>query len=158
MITTTTLTDIEARAWRGLSRMAVGLASRLHRRLVATAGISLSDYEVLTALLAADEQQMRAFELGGELQWEKSRLSHHIKRMENRGLVQRTVCESDGRGLWVGPTEEGRAAWRKASEAHHDEVRRLLFDQIDASQLEALAGISDSVVAGMGDGEELCDS
>lgn len=156
MPATTALTDAQIRAWRGFSRMAVGVASRLHRRLVSDAGLSLPDYEVLSVLSEAESGTLRAFELGHELQWEKSRLSHHLKRMEGRGLVERVVCESDGRGLWISMTGAGRDAWQAGSQAHEDEIRRLLFDRIDETQTTELRDITEVVLDGLPD--ELCES
>lgn len=152
------LTEEELRAWRGYQRMSVGLASRLHRHLLEASGVSLPDYEVLTVLAGSSEDRLRAYELGTELQWEKSRLSHHLKRMETRGLVERVVCESDGRGLWVTLTSTGRAAWMKATQAHHDEVRRLMLSQLSPDHLALLAEISEKVLAGMPAGDDLCDN
>lgn len=151
------LTEGELRAWRGYQRMSVGLASRLHHRLIDASGLSLPDYEVLTVLAGATEDRLRAFELGTELQWEKSRLSHHLKRMETRGLVERVACESDGRGLWVALTQSGKESWETATRAHDDEVRRLMLGQISTDQVVLLAEISEKVLAAMPDGDDLCD-
>ncbi|HEX6947615.1 MAG TPA: MarR family transcriptional regulator [Acidimicrobiia bacterium] len=142
-------------AWRGFQRMAVGLGSRLNQRLVADSGLSLPDYEILTALGSSETGTLRAFELGAEVQWEKSRLSHHLKRMETRGLVSRTVCESDGRGLWVSITDAGRDAWERASIAHDTLLDQLVFSRLDDEQLDQLASISETVIDGLTD--TLCD-
>ena len=147
-------TGSQKAAWRGFQRMAVGLGVRLNQRLVADAGLSLPDYEVLTALHSAEDGTLRAFELGAEVQWEKSRLSHHLKRMETRGLVARTVCESDGRGLWVSITETGREAWERGSTAHDQLLEDLVFSRLGDTQLDQLAEISNQVLDGLGD--ELC--
>jgi DNA-binding MarR family transcriptional regulator len=152
------LTENELRAWRGYQKMSVGLASRLHRHLVAASRLSLPDYEVLTVLTGCPEDRLRAYELGAELQWEKSRLSHHLKRMESRGLVERVVCENDGRGLWVALTPAGRRAWQAAARVHDDEVRRLLLGRLSVEQVELLAEISDKVLAGMSDSDDLCEA
>ena len=85
------------------------------------------------------------------MQWEKSRLSHHLKRMENRGLVSRKVCESDGRGLWVSITAAGREAWRRASVAHDALLDDLVFSRLEDDQLDQLTTISDAVLDGLGD-------
>jgi DNA-binding MarR family transcriptional regulator len=157
MVTTRTgITGEQRAAWRGFQRMAVGVATRLNQRLLADAGLSLPDYEVLTALARAEGGMMRAFELGAEVQWEKSRLSHHLKRMENRDLVARRVCESDGRGLWVSITETGREAWQKASAAHDELLDDLIFSRLDGAQLEQLDAITSTVLLGLDD-DHLCD-
>ena len=79
----------EQRAWRGYLAMQAQLQATLHRRLQADAGLSLADFDVLVALSDRAGEPVRAGELAGLLQWEKSRLSHHLARMERRGLVAR---------------------------------------------------------------------
>jgi DNA-binding transcriptional ArsR family regulator len=57
--------------------------------------------EVPVDLTDNPEGRVRVSELAGLLQWERSRISHHIKRMEDRGLVERAECSEDGRGAFV---------------------------------------------------------
>lgn len=154
MATKTRTTGSQRAAWRGFQRMAVGLGARLNRRLLADAGLSLPDYDILTALNEAEEGLLRAFELGAQVQWEKSRLSHHLKRMEARGLIARTVCQSDGRGLWVSITEDGRESWQRGSEVHDSVLDDLVFSRLDDVQLDQLTDISGIVLDGLSD--DLC--
>ncbi len=147
----------ELRAWQAFQRMAVSLGARLHRRLLEASGVSLPDFEVLTALVESTEARLRAFELGTGLHWEKSRLSHHLRRMENRGLIDRVVCESDGRGLWVSLTATGREAWENASRVHDEGVRALMLDQLDPDSIASLSEIAEKVMAGLPDDTDLCD-
>ncbi len=154
MDSTIAAADLRTDAWKGFQRMAVGIASRLNRVLTTESGISLPDFEVLTSLAGSETGTLRAFELGADLQWEKSRLSHHLKRMETRGLVSRTVCESDGRGLWVSITDAGRAVFADAYRVHRDLVDSLMLDRLDREQLASLVGISGIVLEEMTD--ELC--
>src|SRR4051794_21309869 len=81
------LTDDEQRAWRGLVQMTSRLDARLNRELQQSSGLSLADYDVLVLLTEAPDGRLRMFELVEELQWEQSRLSHHVARMQRRGLV-----------------------------------------------------------------------
>ncbi|MEX0863688.1 MAG: MarR family winged helix-turn-helix transcriptional regulator [Acidimicrobiia bacterium] len=151
------LNQDQARAWRAFQRMSVSLATQIHRNLMMETGLSLPDYEVLSALAEAPTGVLRAFELGAEIQWEKSRLSHHMKRMEARGLVERVVCESDGRGLWVSLTPAGRLAIEKAAPVHQEDVRQLMVDALTADQLASLAEISEKVLAGIPSNQDPCD-
>ena len=64
-------------------------------------GLSGADYKVLHPLSEAPEGLLRARELGSEIGWDRSRLSHHLTRMEKRGLIAREECSEDGRGLMV---------------------------------------------------------
>lgn len=139
----------EARAWRAYTRMRVQLTARLSRELISRSGLSEADYSVLVTLSEASDGRVRAFALGNALQWEKSRLSHHLTRMSRRGLVVREECESDARGSFVVITEAGRAAIGAAAPAHVDDVRRHLISVLTDEQLDALADIAETVNAGL---------
>lgn len=159
MTDTPWLNEAESRAWRGYQALTAQLGGILHRSLVRHTGLSLSDYAVLVHLSEASEDRMRAFELGSALQWEKSRLSHHLRRMEKRGLVARRTCESDGRGLFVAVTAEGRKAIEAAAPLHVADVRALFIDQLTPDQLVTLAEISEKVLSGLPPSdEELCET
>ncbi len=139
----------EQRAWRGLQRMHAYLAAALNRQLAMEAGLSLSDYAVLVALTDQADGRLRAFELGRELGWEKSRLSHHVSRMAERRLVARERCPTDRRGAFIAVTAAGRAAIEAAAPGHVAAVRRYFVDQLGREQLGALSEITDTVIAAL---------
>jgi DNA-binding MarR family transcriptional regulator len=142
------LDEREQRAWRGLITMWTQLSAELSRRMAADSELSMADFSVLVAL--TDEcrgGRVRAFELANDLQWEKSRLSHHLARMEKRGLLTRDGCTEDGRGQVVVVTPAGRRAIEAAAPAHVAAVRELFFDVLTPEQVDALAGISQSALA-----------
>jgi DNA-binding MarR family transcriptional regulator len=141
----------EQRAWRSYLRMHSELLRHLNRQLQRDTELSVPDYEVLVHLSEVPDGRLRAFELGGALQWEKSRLSHHLTRMERRGLVAREECLTDTRGADVALTEAGRAAIEAAAPRHLEEVRRLFVDALTPDQLDTLAEISDVVLAQLAD-------
>jgi DNA-binding MarR family transcriptional regulator len=145
------LDEDEQAAWRGLLRMQVQLHQRLSRALQREAGMSEADYGVLVELSEAPEERLRIFELGSYLQWEKSRLSHHLRRMEERGLVERQECESDRRGAFVVLTEHGRVAIQDAAPKHVAEVRRAFIDALTPRQLDQLQEITTEVLAHLAD-------
>ncbi len=153
----TNLNDTERRAWDAYRRTSVRLASQLNRYLARSTGLSLPDYEVLEAVATASDSRLRAYELGEELQWEKSRLSHHLKRMEQRGLIERVACESDGRGLWITLTPTGHSAFEQARPGHTADIRRLLLGLASSDQLEAITELSEKVIAGLPDDHDLCE-
>jgi hypothetical protein len=66
--------------------------------------------------------------------------------MERRGLVARGDCPSDGRGAVVTLTEAGWQAIRDAAPEHVESVREHFLDLLTAEQVEALAGISETVL------------
>jgi DNA-binding MarR family transcriptional regulator len=141
------LTPQEQRAWRGLQFMQMRLEGALARQLATDSGLSYPDYQVLVALTDRVDGRLRLFELAEVLGWEKSRLSHHIARMERRGLVTKERCDSDGRGAFAVVTDQGRAEIEAAAPGHVAEVRRLFIDHLTPAQLDTLADITEAVLA-----------
>lgn len=141
------LSDSEQRAWRALQQFGAPLAAALNRQLLADSSLSSADYQVLVVLTETSGGVLRAGELGRETGWEKSRLSHHLKRMEARGLVRREECLTDGRGLLVAITEAGREAIAEAAPGHVANVRDLVIDALTPEQLQVLAEAGEAVGA-----------
>jgi DNA-binding MarR family transcriptional regulator len=126
--------------------MQAQLQAQLNRRLQADSGLSLSNFDVLVALSERTDVQMRVNELAEHLQWEKSRLSHHLARMQRRGLVERQECPADGRGAFIVLSSEGRRAIEQAAPAHVEVVRSLVFDSLDTEQVETMIEVSNLVL------------
>src|SRR3954453_3260111 len=127
--------------WRRWLRLNALLPAVLHRELQADAGLSLPDFDVLVQLTDSAEERVRVSDLARGLHWERSRVSHHVTRMERRGLVAREECRDDGRGAFVVLTPEGSAAIEQAAPAHVATVRRLVFDAVTPQEMEVLAGV-----------------
>jgi DNA-binding MarR family transcriptional regulator len=144
------LDDGEQRAWRAYVRMQGQLAARLNRQLQADSGLSLADYDVLVLLTDVPEGCVRPFEMQRRLQWEQSRLSHHLTRMQRRGLIERRECDEDGRGALIVLTEAGRKAIEAAAPGHVDAVRSLFFDGLTRDQVEMLEKLATQVLARLG--------
>lgn len=140
------LTEDEHRAWRGLLQMTAQVDAQLARQLQEDSGLSRADYDVLVPLSEAPDCRLRMFELSAELCWEQSRLSHHLSRMQKRGLVRREECTSDRRGAFVVLTPAGRAAIEKAAPSHVDAVRQLVFEGLTPTQVKALGSITTHVL------------
>lgn len=147
------LNEREERAWRGFVNLQQQVRRRIARELQRNAGLSEADYEVLVRLSEAPDGRLRPYELGRATQWEKSRLSHHLSRMTERGLVERQFCPTDSRGSFVALTDEGRAAIAAAAPQHVEDVRRWFIDVLSAEQLDALAEISATVLENLADEE-----
>ena len=139
------LDDREARVWREYLAMSKRLVSQLGTELQRVTGLSAADYEVLVNLSEAPDGRLRPSELGAAIRWEKSRLSHQVSRMEQRGLVKRSACKTDARGAFVAITAAGRRAIEKAAPEHVEQVRRVFFDALTPAQLDALAEICEAV-------------
>lgn len=140
------LTPEEQRAWRGFVRLHEKLAGRLSRHLQNESNMSAADFAVLVRLTGVPEGRQRFLDLTRALEWEKSRMSHHIARMAKRGLVLRQECPEDGRGAFVVITEAGRAAIEAAAPRHVKAVRELFLDHVTPAELRVLAEISERVV------------
>jgi DNA-binding MarR family transcriptional regulator len=131
------LTADEQRTWRTYLRLNSLLLARLNRQLQQDSGLTLPEYEVLVQLSEAPQQRRRPFQICEALNWEQSRLSHQLTRMQHRGLVAREECEADGRGAFVVLTAEGANAIQSAAPGHVAAVRRLVFDRLGDDQRAA---------------------
>ncbi|CAL9325238.1 MarR family winged helix-turn-helix transcriptional regulator [Streptomyces sp. SudanB52_2052] len=141
------LTPEEQRAWRGFIRLQERLGGRLGRRLQSESKLSPADFAVLVHLTDTPDGRQRYQDLARALEWEKSRMSHHIARMAGRGMVVREECPEDGRGAFVVITEAGRAAIEAAAPRHVEAVRELFMDHVTPAELRVLAEISERVVS-----------
>lgn len=140
------LDEREARAWYGYRRMSLLLNAQVNKELAAHSGLSEPDYDVLSALTDSAHARIRIGDLAGHMLWSRSRLSHHVARMEARGLVTREGCGDDGRGAVVHLTAAGRGAIQAAAPGHVESVRRHLFDHLTRAEIDALAQITGKIV------------
>ena len=144
--TTTWLDDTQRHAWRTFLTMHTQLMARLGRQLQVDSELSMADFDVLVQLTDIADGRLRVLELAKALQWEKSRLSHHLGRMVGRGMIVRQDCPNDRRGSFVAITPLGRAAIEEAAPRHVEAVRRFVFDSLTAEQVAALATVSETVL------------
>ncbi len=114
--------------------------------------LSLADYLVLATLSDQIDGKLRIVELGNELGWEKSRVSHQITRMTNRGLVEKQRCLTDGRGFFVVVTDHGRACAESAAPNHVKLVRKLVLDQLSESELKTIRKVAERVLSNIDHG------
>jgi DNA-binding MarR family transcriptional regulator len=140
------LTEKQQRVWREWLAMNARLPAALHRQLQSDSGLSLQDFDVLVRLTDTPGARVRILPLANALGWERSRLSHHVKRMEGRGLVEREECVDDGRGAFVVLTEQGRAAIERAAPGHARTVRQLVFDQLSDDEVDTLGAVLGTVL------------
>ena len=141
------LTAEEQRVWRRWMTLNAQLSATLQRELQDDAGLSTQDYEVLVHLTDNPEGRMRVTDLARLMQWERSRVSHHVTRMERRRLVQRVECAEDGRGAFVVITPQGRAAIEQAAPGHVNTVRRLVFDALSPEEVDSFGAIIEKALA-----------
>ncbi len=140
------LDERQAHVWQAYLRLNQQLYGALEDQLLRDAGLSGADYAVLVPLSAAPGGVLRARELGKEILWDRSRLSHQVRRMETRGLVVREECSEDARGSMVRLTRAGRRAIEGAAPEHAETVRRCFFDLLSDKELGTLASVFDRVL------------
>jgi DNA-binding MarR family transcriptional regulator len=139
------LTAAELRSWRAYVIASERLRQRLNTELQDTHNLPLADYEVLVRLSEQEGHQMRMTQLADEVAQSKSRLSHQISRLEHAGLVRRTHCPSDARGVLAELTEKGMDQLRDAAPTHVEGVRDHLVDLISPEEREVLATVFERV-------------
>jgi DNA-binding MarR family transcriptional regulator len=127
--------------WKAYRDLYQQLASALEAQMTRDAGLSGSEYAVLVVLSHTPDGVLRARELGVELGWDPSRLSHLVRRMEKRGFVAREECAEDGRGSMVRLTDAGRAAVDGVAPEHSEAIRRYFFNLLSSDELETLAAV-----------------
>ncbi|MFD9192272.1 MarR family winged helix-turn-helix transcriptional regulator [Streptomyces phaeochromogenes] len=140
------LTDAEQHAWRSFVRLQDRLLGRLGREMQAESGLSSADYGVLVELTEVPEGRLRVLELARALEWEKSRMSHHLNRMAKRGMIVREDCSTDARVAFVAVTPAGREALEAAAPRHVEAVRGLFVDPLTPAELAMLAQISNRIL------------
>ncbi|MBW5484328.1 MarR family winged helix-turn-helix transcriptional regulator [Streptomyces bambusae] len=141
------LTEDEMRAWCAWRRIFPLVNAEIARDLGKDSGLSEADYDVLSMLSQCPGRRRRISGLAEHLLWSRSRLSHQLTRMEQRGLVRREEVVADGRGAEVVLTEAGLGTIGAAAPAHLESVRRHLFDLLTPAQLEALIQLGDTITA-----------
>jgi DNA-binding MarR family transcriptional regulator len=141
------LSPEEERLWRRWLLLNARLNATLQREMQDDSGLSSADFEVLVNLTDNPEGRVRVTDLASRMLWERSRLSHHVTRMEGRALVQKVECKEDGRGAWVVITPSGRTAIEKAAPGHVEAVRRLVFDALDDTEVATFTTLVDKLQA-----------
>jgi DNA-binding MarR family transcriptional regulator len=139
------LNPSQQRAWLAYMRVYHRLEYEMNRQLQADFGLSLGDYTVLNALSSAKGHRMQLTSLAILIGWERSRLSHHLMRMTQRGLVDRLQSNIDGRATDAMLTTAGRKAIKTAAPSHVAWVRQLFFSDLDKAKELELADILTSV-------------
>ncbi len=142
------LTAEDQRTWRAFLVGVVTLLSTVEAQLQRDSGIPFGYYEILVRLSEAPDRSMRMSQLAEASTSSKSRLSHAVARLEERGWVERLDCETDRRGQFARLTDAGFAALAAAAPSHVEQVRRSLFDRITPEQVRQLDAIMTAIAAG----------
>ncbi|WAL64302.1 MarR family winged helix-turn-helix transcriptional regulator [Amycolatopsis cynarae] len=145
------LTPDQQRAWLAYIRVQLRLRYEMNRQLQSDSGISLSDYDVLTALSVAPEGHLQMTALANQIGWERTRASHHARRMEARGLLVLRPSKADRRATEVSLSDEGRDLLAQAAPGHVGLVQNLFFaglpDELLPALTEAMETIYENILA-----------
>jgi DNA-binding MarR family transcriptional regulator len=135
----------ELRIWRDYIETADALRSVLAARLQSDSGVSSGDYTVLLALSEADGDRLRSSALAAQIGWERSRLSHHLGRMERRGLIAREDCPTDNRGAEIVLTAAGAGVFQDSIGPHLRAIREAFVDALTPEQIVAAGEIASAL-------------
>jgi DNA-binding MarR family transcriptional regulator len=140
------LSPREDRAWRAFMHAHHQLVLRLNRHLLQDSGLMGADYEVLAVLSADPAGRMPAQDLCALLQWEKSRLSHQVRRMEQDKLIVRKPNPADSRSAMICLLPAGRRAIEDAAPQHVYNVRQHFIDLATPAELDTIADFCERVL------------
>lgn len=143
------LTDEEQKLWRSFLGAQFRLAKVLNEDLENNSGFDHLTYEIFVNLSESEDRSMRMTQLAKSVSANKSRLTYRVEQLEKAGLVQRELCESDGRGHICRMTEKGYEALVKAAPSHVQTVLENFIEPIDAKDVEKLIEILDSIAPGV---------
>jgi DNA-binding MarR family transcriptional regulator len=140
----------ETAFWYSYMKVLLRVRHEINHQLRAASGLSISDYDVLVALTSAEANRMRVSDLAVRIGWERSRLSHHVKRMRKRGLVTSDRSTDDLRATDVALTPQGSQVLAEATPAHVAFLRTAFLDALSRRELvqmhEALDRVYDALV------------
>jgi DNA-binding MarR family transcriptional regulator len=140
------LDEREQQAWRAFVAATQQVFDQLDRELQRDARMPHAYYQILVTLSEAPDRTQRMSELAEHTRSSRSRLSHAVARLVERGWVRRESCPTDRRGSLAVLTDDGLAALEAAAPGHVEGVRRHLFDRLTRAQIEQLLEISQSVL------------
>ncbi len=132
----------ELEAWKALAALLFILPAALESQLQRDDGLALSDYTVLVMLSDRADHCMRMSELAAAASTSQSRLSRIVARLESSGFVRRDMAPEDRRVVHATLTDAGLRKLESAAPGHVREVRSLVFDRLDADQVNSLGEIA----------------
>jgi DNA-binding MarR family transcriptional regulator len=136
----------QQQVWRSYLLGSARLAERLDADL-REFGIDLGEYEILVTLSEAPERRVRMSELADAVHQSRSRLTHTVTRLQNAGLVDRSNCPTDRRGVWAHLTDGGMELLELAAPSHVEAVRRNFVEAISEEDYAAVGRAFAAVVS-----------
>jgi DNA-binding MarR family transcriptional regulator len=144
------LSEEEQQTWRAFLGTCHAFFAAIDAQLQRDTGIPLAYYEILVRLSEAPDHTLRMSRLADAAASSKSRISHAVARLEERGWIRRRDCPTDRRGQLAELTDEGYAVLVAAAPGHVEQVRRTLFDPLTPEQVRQLRAITGSILAATG--------
>ncbi|WP_238357648.1 MarR family winged helix-turn-helix transcriptional regulator [Cohnella zeiphila] len=129
--------------WKGSFHRIFG---RVIKDMSERTGLSEGDYGILDRLALFGNGSLRQQELADSMDWDKSRLSHHLTRMEKRGLVMRKSLDTD-RGVLVIITSAGQSALDDARPVAAAAIRKHFLDQLTDLDVESIMKLAERTKA-----------
>jgi DNA-binding MarR family transcriptional regulator len=140
------LTEDERGTWLRLMAVVELLPGVLDSQLRADAGLTHFEYFVVAMLSEAPERTLRMTSLAQRTNATLPRLSHVVRRLGERGLVERFPCPDDGRATNARLTDEGWKVVVAAAPGHVDTVRRHVLDPLTPQQVDELREIAGALL------------
>ena len=139
-MSTKPLSPQELRVWHAFKIMSDEVMSRVAKDLTEGAGLSGSDFGVLSRLAGIGKGEMRQQDLARTMGWDKSRLSHQLTRMQTRKLIERH--DGGNRIVLIKLTKLGENSLAAARPVHAESVRRNLLSRLSSEQIATMVRIS----------------
>ena len=139
------LTAEQTRTWFAWMKLQLRMQYEMNRQLREDNDISLADYDVLVALTSEPGGEMTMSALATRIGWERSRASHHAKRMAERGFLELRRSEHDRRTTAVALTDTGWRTLREATPRHTELVKDMFFGELREVELAGFADVLERV-------------
>src|SRR3954469_6148600 len=145
------LSQHERAVWLRFVRMASAVLADLDHQLKRDAGVTHSQFLILSTISMARDHETGVSQLSETLRYSPSRLSHAFRRLEREGWIERRPDPDDGRVQLVRLTDEAMERIERVAPLHVVAVRARVFDQLTQVQVDQLGAISDALLAGSED-------
>ncbi len=142
------LDEYEQVTWRTYLAATKAIGEAIDSQLQRDADIPHTYYEILVRLSEAPDRMLRMSQLADLCLASRSRLSHAVTRLEERGWVERRACPDDGRGMLAALTDDGMGALASVAPGHVTAVRQQIFDRLSADQVKHLREIGEAILGG----------
>ena len=145
----TVLTEDEMQIWKLYKNTFKAIFSRITKETYDVVGISEGDFMVLDLVTNADGGQLRQQELADKMDWSRSRLSHHLTRMEKRGLIVKRAVDK-GHGYKVTITPQGTSALQATWPLHEKGIKEYFIEKLTPPDIESITRLAIATQDGAG--------